>query len=34
VIDFSGDEPILLREGSASSAEAIARVQEALAEAV
>jgi tRNA threonylcarbamoyl adenosine modification protein (Sua5/YciO/YrdC/YwlC family) len=34
VIDFSGDEPILLREGSASSAEAIARVQDALAAAL
>jgi tRNA threonylcarbamoyl adenosine modification protein (Sua5/YciO/YrdC/YwlC family) len=30
VIDFTGAEPIVLREGSGSSAEAIARAQEAL----
>jgi len=31
VIDFTGPEPVVLREGSASSAEAIARVEAALA---
>jgi L-threonylcarbamoyladenylate synthase len=31
VIDFSGDDPVVLREGAASSADAIARVSEALA---
>jgi L-threonylcarbamoyladenylate synthase len=30
VIDFSGDVPVVIREGSAPSAEAIARVEEAL----
>ncbi len=30
VIDFTGAEPVVLREGSAPSAEAIARVRDAL----
>ena len=34
VIDFSGAEPVVLREGSASSAEAIARVEEVLSASV
>ncbi len=33
VIDFTGDEPVVLREGAAPAAEAIARVNEALATA-
>jgi tRNA A37 threonylcarbamoyladenosine synthetase subunit TsaC/SUA5/YrdC len=31
VIDFTGEEPVVLREGAAPSAEAIARVHQALA---
>jgi hypothetical protein len=31
VIDFSGDEPVVLREGAASGAEAIERALAALA---
>jgi hypothetical protein len=31
VIDFTGDEPEVLREGAAPSADAIVRVREALA---